>query len=329
MRSPGPAQRAASCSIFVAFLAGCSGIGSSSSTVPLSQLAPQARTVSRSSSGLNIARADAAPEIGIIESDPAGQAVVAYTAGGKLVKSIKNLTSPSGVALDSAGDIYVANATDVLVYKNDYKTLIATLTDSGLYPGSVAIYPATGLVGVTSTRLGGQPGTVSFFAKGKTTQCRILAVPWGGFFGVFDTAGDFYVSGYKYEHGHSFIGVVHGGCAATSITQLSTGNKLAKPGPLQITHDGKIAISDGATAAVYTYGAPVKNALGSPLTVTRLVGSTSNPDGYGGFAFSNDDDYLWLADGSGKTLKYAYPAGGAVVQTIESNDAKGIAIRAQ
>lgn len=67
--------------------------------------------------------------------------VFVYSAALKPVAQINvqnSFGNPLGLALDAAGDLYVANGgtNGIPVYKNDYKTLIATLTAPMVRRGS-------------------------------------------------------------------------------------------------------------------------------------------------------------------------------------------------
>ena len=256
--------------------------------------------------------ADAAGKAAIIVS--AGGDIYAFSPKGKVIAKIAGVSG--GLAGTKAGNFYVTNTShnSILLYKSDYKTLLATLSDPNEFPVAVSYEETTGIVGVTnivSTSNG--PGTVSFYAEGKTTPCATVGNPtWARvYFDAFDSKGDLFVDG-EDTSGKTVVGEIAGGCKAKTITLLKAGNVIAFPGPVQVTKDDDIAVGDQG-GAVYTYKPPVQDSLGAPIATTPLTGASDVM----AFAFGSSGKDLWTADvGLGAADEYPYPVGGSPVFRI-------------
>lgn len=338
MRYINPLGYAVSGSAILALLAGCSGGGSSSSPMPAAPNALMHQSVSRSIDSSS--RRNAAPEsvlrpdvvrvskpdlspgfvtpdafkAAVIVSDVGTNDVVAFSAAGKVVATLTGFSEPQGLASTKAGSFYIANTGDsnIPLYSSAFK-LTATLKDPNQYPAGVSYDETTGVVGVTniiSTSDG--PGTVSFYAKGKTTPCKTVGnSDWGRvYFAAFNAKGVLFVDG-EDTSGNVLVGEVTGGCNAKTITTLKTSNAIEFPGGVQVTKSGDIAIDDQEGYAVYTYKPPVKGSLGTPVSTTPLSGA-SDPVTY---AFTSTEKDLWTADaGLEAAEEYAYTAGGSPVK---------------
>ena len=98
-------------------------------------------------------------------SDNGGNVYVFSYPAGKLVGTLTDARSPSGLCSDKAGHVFVpdVNNEDVLEYAHGGKKPIATINDFGFYPESCAIDPTTQNLAVTNyvkpPSLG--PGSVS------------------------------------------------------------------------------------------------------------------------------------------------------------------------
>ncbi len=337
MRSVAPLGSALSGSAMLALLAGCSG-GTSSSALPVSAAAVRNEPASHSFDASN--RRDADPtkadlSPGLTDVDSAGKAAIIVSADdyiyvfspkGKVIAKIAGVSG--GIAGTKSGDFYVTNTAhnSVLLYKNDYKTLLATLTDPNEFPVAVSYEETTGIVGVAniaSTSNG--PGTVSFYAEGKTTPCVTVGNPaWERvYFDAFDSKGDLFVDG-EDTSGKTIVGEITGGCKAKTIGSLKVGNVIAFPGAVQVTKDEHIAVSDQEGGHIYTYKLPVKGSLGAPIATTSLTGASDVM----AFAFGSTGKDLWTADvGLGAADEYTYPAGGSPVFAITGLTAPdGIAV---
>jgi hypothetical protein len=112
------------------------------------------------------------------------------------------------------------------------------------------------------------------------------------------------------------FGFIQGGCQATTIVDITPPPNFSFyfPGTIQVNKAGQISIVDLVELAIGTFNPPVNDAFGPVLTVTPLTGSTE-PVSFALLASGKD---LYTADsgGSGFSREYAYPAGGAVENTI-------------
>ncbi len=117
---------------------------------------------------------------------------------------------------------------------------------------------------------------------------------------------NFYVDG-ENSSGGVLLGVVSGGCSATTITTLKSSISLGFPGIVAISPADKLVVSDGT---LYTFDLPVNDTLGPPIAKTKLKGSgTSTP-----LSFTASGNDLWTI--SSQALEYAYPAGGSPVKRV-------------
>ncbi len=286
-----------------------------------SVLRPGITPIYTTSHGTDFAEPDAKSSGNIIVSDAGANIVDVLTTAGKPVATISaNLSEPQGLATDKTGNLYIANtgASDIIVYKSDYKTVSATLSDPGQYPVGVSVSAGSGLVGVTNIiTTGGLRGSVSFYGVGKTTPCN--TVYGAGFsrvyFGAFDAHGNYFVDGQN-ALGATLVGEVSGGCAAKGIVTLKTSNAITFPGGIEVTPAGTIAIDDQSGPNIYTYSAPTASGLGSPVATTPLTGAGDPVT----FAFNAAASDVYTADAVfASAYEYAYPKGGNPIQTITDN----------
>ncbi len=251
-----------------------------------------------------------------------GNAVDIYLRRGtnKMVGQIPGLNFPTGLATDTAGNLYIANANaNVLVYAPPYTgppTL--TLDDTGNSPSEVAVSPL-GVVAVANYCSGTScgPGSITFFAKNSTTPCATVADPTNFqslITDAFDDVGDLYVGGLASTN-TTVIGKIFGGCKAKKIRVLGTSNSIGFPDSIQIDKADRIAILDGYPSNVIdTYVRPKHGSLGNPVSVTPLQASVPNA-----FAFLASGRDLYTADGNGVADEYDYPAGGTPEKIISGS----------
>jgi hypothetical protein len=343
MRCTGPVNYILSGSAVLALLAGCSGGGSSTAPTPVSPqaLAPSAgksvsavmrqgvlnTSVARNGAARishpllpSFASPDAAATAAVVVSDAANAVVVAYTRAGTQIAQISGFSEPQGITGDNAGNVYIANTggSNILVYKNDYKTLLSTLNDPGQFPVGVSVNSADGVVGVTNIiDVNGGPGSVSFYAKGATSPCATVSNSTFGrvYFDAFDGKGNLYIDGQD-ANGNFAAGVVTGECKAKTITNLTVSNTIVFPGGVQVGPLGNIQIDDQTGESgpvVYTYAPPTKGSLGSPTQTTTLSGAGDPVS----ISLLKSTKAVWTADALNlDAASFAYPAGGSVIKTI-------------
>jgi hypothetical protein len=255
-------------------------------------------------------------------SNPEGVAIFVQANGNaKVGEIVGDIYGPSGLATDREGDVYITNNNSgtINVFAPPYTTFPKlTLDDTGNYPDDVAI-SGRGLVAVANFN-----PSVTFYRKNSTKPCATVAdASFGGIIhDAFDDAGDLYVDG---ENGSGFVvGEIRGGCKATTIERLSTGNAIGSwPGAIKVDKHDRVAIEDGYGQVIYTYNPPVNGSLGTPVTTTPLPGVAG---GYN-FAFAASGRDVYVADYyNGVIDEYAYPAGGTAEDTFSVGDTQGVAL---
>ncbi len=226
-----------------------------------------------------------------------------------LVGWITNLSQPVGLATDVAGNLYIAagsvgNAT-VLVYAPPYTSgPKLQLQNVGAFPLGVAVSPQ-GVVAVA----GGAGFT--FYAAGSPVPCAAITAFYNNYYDAFDDKGNLFVDGANASN-FGLLGVISGGCHATSVIPLSTGNTIGAPVGIQIDKADRIAIQDYSNPVIYTYNRPKNGSLGNPMSTTPLT----NSPGAATFTFLASGCGIWVADANGRASNYDYPTGGVSEQTI-------------
>lgn len=260
----------------------------------------------------------------IIVSDFNNSAIDVYGAGGKRNATITSVLNPQGLATDPSGTLYVANtgASDILLFPKPYKNVGATLADPKYYPVDVAV-DANGNVAATNIiAVSGSAGNVVFYAKGATTPCATVSdAKWANvYFAAFDKTGNLYVDG-RDVNGSTLIGVIAGGCKATSIATLSTVNAIGFPGGIAVLASGNIAIDDQTAGNISTYAPPSGGSLGSPVATTTLAGARDVVT----FKMKAFDRNIWASDAAASlTSKFAYPGGGSAIKSVAGGS--GVAV---
>jgi NHL repeat len=261
----------------------------------------------------------------IIVSDASDNVVDIFNATGVQTAQLTGFAQPQGLALDEAGNLYVAdtNNSRIQVYAAGFKGTPTTINDPGEFPASVTIDNKgnLGVANILTTSDG--PGSVSFFNKGGTLLSTFSNTNFAKVcFDAFDDKGNLYIDGTN-AFGAFVAGEVVGGVSGKAITILATGNSVGFPGGIAISSTHKIALDDQQNVAIFTYNAPVKGSLGMPIATTPLTGA-GDPIS---FAFTRTNQHVWVADaarggssvsapGKPKVLvssadKYRYPTGGA------------------
>jgi hypothetical protein len=267
----------------------------------------------------------------IVVSDASDNVVDIFNTAGVQTAQLTGFSEPQGLALDMAGNLYVAdtNNSRIQVYAPGFKGAPRTIGDSGEFPAGVAI-DGKGNLGVANilTTSDGS-GSVSFFNKGGTLLTTLTNANFTKvLFDAFDDKGNLYIDGTN-ASGAFVAGEVVGGVSGKAITILTTGNSVGFPGGIAISSTHKIAIDDQQNVTIFTYDAPVKGSLGMPITTTPLTGA-GDPIS---FAFTRTNRHVWVADAAreGSTAfargkppkilvssadKYRYPKGGSTSKDI-------------
>jgi hypothetical protein len=230
----------------------------------------------------------------IIVSDASDNVVDIFNAAGVQTAQLTGFSLPQGLALDTAGNLYVAdtNNSRIQVYAAGFKGTPTTINDPGESPASVTI-DSKGNLGVTNilTTSDG-PGSVSFFNKGGTLLTTLSNAKFAKvIFDAFDDEGNLFIDGTD-ASGAFVAGEVVGGVSGKSITILATGNSVGYPGGIAISSAHKISLDDQENVTIFTYNPPVKGSLGMPIATTPLTGA-GDPIS---FAFTRTNKHIWVAD---------------------------------
>ena len=235
---------------------------------------------------------------------------------------VGDLYGPVGLTTDRAGNVYIANNTGgtVTIFAPPYTNFPKlTLDDAANSPADVAV-SARGLVAVANF-----DSTVTFYRPHSTKPCVTVGDPSFGAVthDAFDDAGNLYIDG---SNGSGFtVGEIQGGCKATMMEMLSTGNAIGiLAGGIRVNKHDQIAIEDVYGLAIYTYNRPTNGSLGNPIITTPLTGSACPYD----FAFAASGRQLYVADCLNRAVEeYSYPAGGIAEETIPIDaQTQGVAV---
>ncbi|MGA7355741.1 MAG: NHL repeat-containing protein [Candidatus Cybelea sp.] len=330
--------------VALALLAGCSGgaAGVPSATTAISQQSVGAQSMSsvlrpgvpelhsnRPPTAFVSNEINAKGGASIIVSDASDNVVDIFNAKGKQTAQLTGFSEPQGLALDAAGNLYVADTSNsrIQVYAAGFKGTPTTINDPGEFPASVTIDSKgnLGVANILTTSDG--PGSVSFFNNGGTLLTTLSNANFAKvIFDAFDDKGNLYIDGTN-ASGAFVAGEVVGGVSGKAITILATGNSVGYPGGIAISSRHKIVLDDQQNLTIFTYNAPVKGSLGMPIATTPLTGA-GDPIS---FAFTRTNRGIWVADAarglsSGSTAsapgepppkvlvssadRYRYPKGG-------------------
>jgi hypothetical protein len=260
----------------------------------------------------------------IIVSDASNDVVDIFDAAGKQTAQLTGFSQPQGLALDREGNLYVADTSNsrIQVYAAGFNGAPTTINDPGEAPVGVAIDKNDNIAVTNIITTTDGAGSVSFFNKGGTLLTTLSSANFAKvLFDAFDRNGNLYIDGVN-ASGDFVAGEIVGGVSGKAITVLTTGNTVGYPGGIAISSMGKIALDDQKNVAIYTYNAPVKGSLGTPIATTPLTGA-GDPIS---IAFTRRDKGIWVADPAGGGLadkalvssadKYPYSDGGASSRAI-------------
>lgn len=245
----------------------------------------------------------------------------------KLVGQITGLNSPTGLATDAAGDVFVANYNAPIVpafappYTNGPKI---TLLTPGYLPYAVAV-SQSGMVAVlmSCNTISCPIGyALSFYNKGATRRCKTVSagtfpnVPIGI---AFDKAGAAFVAGQNKSG--PYIGEITGGCHASGVTALTAGNTLYRLFDVHVNKQNQLAFLDTDAGYIYTYNLPKNGSLGNPLYSTDL----GNPEDGFNFTFLASGTRFYSNLNGTNITKFDYPSG-SVVGTLNVPNAGDVAV---
>jgi sugar lactone lactonase YvrE len=238
----------------------------------------------------------------------AGSGVCDFSGDGGAATSAA-FDQPHGVAVDAAGNVYIADTNNCRVRKRDVSSgTIATIAGTGIcgyggdngpaisaalnYPESVAVYGSTvviadtfncrvrRIIGTTITTVAGT-GACSYSGDGGAPGLAALTFPYSV---AADAAGNIYVADTfncrvrKIAGGTISLLAGDGACAYAGDNGAATSASLNMPGGLAVTAAGSVYVADTGNCRVrLVSGGAIVTAAGAGTGVA-----------YGGCAFGGD-----------------------------------------
>lgn len=160
---------AAAASTAISVFAGCSANSTAENTL-------LARPPTNSTTSIR----PAAAQTLIYACEFTANACVWYVHGmNQVAGTLTGLSLPSGVGVDSAGNVYVANfgAQNVPVYAKGSTVVLRTLDDSGHLPVDVKVDPSGTVYVANLQDTNSSSGSISVYAPGSTTIARVITDP--------------------------------------------------------------------------------------------------------------------------------------------------------
>ncbi|MBF0567445.1 MAG: Ig-like domain repeat protein [Nitrospirae bacterium] len=263
------------------------------------------------------------PAAGAIISTVAGNGTYGYSGDGGLATSAK-LNNPDGVALDSAGNLYIAD--------NGNSRIRIVAAASGTYfgqamtAGDIYTVAGNGTQGysgdgglATSAKLNNPDGVALdsagnlYIADNGNSRIRIVAAASGTYFGQAMTAGDIYTVAGNGTQGYSGDG------------GLATSAKLNNPDGVALDSAGNLYIADNGNSRIRIVAAASGTYFGQAMTAgdiyTVAGNGTQGYSGDGGLATSaklNNPDgvaldsagNLYIADNGNSRIRIVAAASG-------------------
>jgi hypothetical protein len=313
--------RAASAGALLAFLTGCVGAIAPPAAVPLAAGSQSASAALRASSQTGLDVDGSAQTTGLLYvADYTNEAIHIYPLKGKNQQEIGLIQGVPVVEflnVDRRHNLYVVefSAGKVLVYPRGATAPSLTLTvePKGAFPNAVAISRA-GEVAVGQFQTTG----IEFFKKGATSPFKTIPPAYGSAgFCAYDAAGNLYAI-LSSASGPSHIGEIVGGGSGTRMVDLGVNTGITNAKGIQVDTQGSVAVV-GDSGTLNRYQAGTNTLLG---TSQLLDPPSDGPNPNGGFSLLASGKNLYVASALlnaqnlGEALEYAYPAGGAIRNTV-------------
>lgn len=261
-----------------------------------------------------------------VSSDATASVYVYLYHGGALKGELTGFSSPQGLCVDRAGDIFVPDTDDfkIFEYPHGSAKLLAVLQDeSHSYPVDCAIDPVTGDLAVSNV----QGSDVIIFRKARGRFRRYYNSNFFQPSGVgYDDQGDLFVVGLNQQL-RPFVAELARGKQSSGFVFVSVPGLRDKiRTPWGIKWDGRfIVIGDESSGDVYQI--KVRGSAG------RIVGSLYLAISPGSFwiprpwhARSGHQGTRIIAVGGYQVKIFRYPAGGEPIRTIDVGDPLGVAV---
>ena len=240
--------------------------------------------------------------------------------------TLTGLSLPSGVGVDSAGNVYVANfgAQNVPVYAKGSTMVIRTLDDTGHLPVDVKVDPSGTVYVANLQDTNSSSGSISVYAPGSTTITRVIRDPnFGTVSGIAIDEHRELIACYNNANGGFCDEFVHARGHGTTVVSTS-----GAPGMEGVAFDnaGDLAVQSVLTGTQYftpsftSCGTDPVNGEEMYLAFDRSAGDIYKTNTGG---FIEEDAYGTC---SGATLEKKYDAGlnGNVPYGVAVDPASGI-----
>ena len=262
-----------------------------------------------------------------------GAATPAHAATTLLINSFAHTATPKGVAVDPAGNVYIADSADNEVFKVT-PAGVASVVASGLNaPGGVAVDPTTGNVDIADTgnhevKQLSPNGTLSVIAgtgtAGTPAAGPATASALGGPSGLaVDSAGNLYIADGAGASGNPFVEKVApggtlsilagNGVRGTPVAGPATSSPLRSPSGVAVDPSGDVFIADAGASLVLkvTPAGALTVFAGKPgqagTATANVVATSSRLNGPGGVATDTAGD-LYIADTTNNRVEEVTPA---------------------
>jgi sugar lactone lactonase YvrE len=262
-----------------------------------------------------------------------GAATPAHAATTLLVNSFAHTATPKGVAVDPAGNVYIADSADNEVFKVT-PAGVASVAASGLNaPSGVAVDPSTGDLYIADTgnhevKQLGPGGVLSVIAgtgtAGAPTAGPATASKLGGPSGLaVDSAGNLYIADGTGPSGNPFVEKVTpggtlsilagSGARATPVAGPATSSPLRTPSGVAVDASGNLFVADAGASLVLkvTSAGALSVFAGKPgqagTPTANVLGTASRLNGPTGVATDAAGD-LYIADTTNNRIEEVTPA---------------------
>lgn len=226
---------------------------------------------------------------------------------GKHLGTLRGFYRPVGECTDATGDVFIANANEVLEYAHAGKSPIHTLTLSGYTPEGCGVDLVTGDLAVTWYQSASSPNYVAVYKTPKATPKLYTTSNVSFVFCGYDGKGNLFADGYYGQMSSNFV-----------LTELSRGANKLKPVALDqsfehpgaVQWDGQyLAVGDDEAQKIYRFS--ISHLRGSSHGTVDLGNAQSV------FQWWIEGKRLVGSDDLPSTVWYwNYPAGGPAIKSI-------------
>jgi hypothetical protein len=242
---------------------------------------------------------------------------------GEQVGEITGFDGPSGLAVDSEGDLYVNNCLEAEVFVFPPGVTKPSLTLTGTDGAQTIAVSAAGEVAVVAFDYTRDITYASFYHKGATKPFKRIGASYflqndTSPFAAYDERGNLYITGGA--NNQSVIGEIIGGGRGSAIEILGITN-LFIPQGIAVDHHNHLLVADEqntGSGVIYEYKLPNPTA---PIRTIQL--GFSDPQG---IALTKSEHALYVASYLGNVYRFSYPSAKSPTQTIVQDYPSWVAI---